>query len=261
VNAANRTRPQSGSSHLLNRVQWILFVLAALLAAIYLAWLALAQVNFLYPLWHDLIDVDHTIDTYAPQNRYRRAFELTSKTERSRLFAAIVDATHNQGNGLQKLIYHDTAGNPLGKLLREPEIVHLQDVARLIDRLRPVGLVASLATIALLVAIRWQRLSMPSITSLLLGVVSPLSAVAAAVLLIGPVEVFYWLHTLIFPAGYKWFFYYQDSLMSTMMKAPDMFGYIALAWAMLSLLVLAGFLTVTRYLTSDLKQKYRRPLK
>jgi hypothetical protein len=242
-------QPALNALGLLNRVQWILLVLAALPTAIYLGWLALARVNFLYPLWHDLIGIDHTIETYAPRNQYRHGFQQTSKAERSRLFAAIVYAIHHQGTGLRTLVYHDTSGRPLNKLLREPEITHLQDVARLIDLLRPVGLLASIATIALLVAIRWQRQPMPSLMSLLLGMVVPLGAAGTLVLLIGPVNVFYWLHALIFPPGHEWFFYYQDSLMSTMMKAPELFGYIALMWIVLSLVVLTAFVTAAKILT------------
>ena len=54
-------------------------------------------------------------------------------------------------------------------------------------------------------------------------------------LLIGAKRVFYSLHDLIFPAEHQWFFYYQDSLMSTMMKAPDFFAYVAAALAVLAI--------------------------
>lgn len=234
---------------LFNRAQWILFVLTAMLTAAYLAWLALAQVSFLYPLWHDLVGIDHTIEIYGPQNRYKQGFERTTEAERSRLFAAIVEAIHNQGEGLRELVYHDAAGRPLDTLLREPEILHLQDVARLIDALTPVGVGASVMAIILLVAIRLQRLPMPSLTSLILGVLVPLGMIAVAVLIIGPVTVFYWLHMLIFPPGHDWFFYYQDSLMSTMMQAPDLFGHIATVWVVLTLLLLALLIAAAKRLS------------
>jgi hypothetical protein len=246
---ADRRQSQSGRRHLSDRAEWVLFGLTALLTAAYIAWLTLAQINFLYPLWHDVIGIDRTIEIFGPQNRYRQGFQQTSEAERSRLFAAIVDAIHNQGKGLRELVYHDTSGRALGRLLREPEILHLKDVARLIDQLKRFGLGASISTVALLIVIRQQRLPVPSLASLMLGAAVPLGSVTAVVLLLGPVEVFYWLHTLIFPPGHEWFFYYQDSLMSTMMKAPDLFGYIAAAWAMLSLLLLAGFLIAATPLT------------
>ncbi len=60
--------------------------------------------------------------------------------------------------------------------------------------------------------------------------------VAILVVVIGPVKVFYALHELLFPDGHQWFFYYQESLMSTMMKAPELFGWIAMEWALLAIL-------------------------
>jgi hypothetical protein len=227
-------------------VQWLLLTVGMLLSAVYLAWIALAQVNFLYPLWHDLIGIDHTVETYAPLNRYKAGFERTSKAERSRLFGGIVDAIHAQGKGLHKLVYHDASGQPLGKLLRGPEIVHLRDVAGLIDVVRPVGIGALLVAIALLMFARRQNLVMPPVASLLGWLALPAGAAALAALLAGPVKIFYWLHTLVFPPGHQWFFHYQESLMSTMMKAPDLFGYIALVWAALTLLLLIALMGVVR---------------
>jgi hypothetical protein len=247
--ATKRALSRSGACQLINAAQWTLFLITASLTAAYIAWLVLAQVNFLYPIWHDLIGIDRTIEVYGPQNGYRAGFEQTTKAERSRLFAAIVDATHNQGAGLQRLVYHDAAGRQIGKLLREPEIVHLQDVARLIDALLPVGFGATIVTVALLLAVRWQRMAVPSFWSMLAGMVASGAAIAITVLLLGPVDVFYRLHRLVFPPGHAWFFYYQDSLMSTMMKAPDLFGYIALAWGLLSLFLLTGLLSVVRTLS------------
>ncbi|HEX2241880.1 MAG TPA: hypothetical protein VHK27_01235, partial [Gammaproteobacteria bacterium] len=172
---------------LFNRVQWIVFILAALLAAAYLAWLALAQANFLYPLWYDLIEIDRTIDMYAPHNRYRQGFEETSKAERGHLFAAIVDAIHNHGRGLRKLVYHDATGRQLGYLLRKPEVTHLQDVARLVDRIRPVGLGAVMITAALLFVIRRRKAPMPSLILLSLGAIAALCAIAMTMITIDPV--------------------------------------------------------------------------
>jgi hypothetical protein len=46
---------------------------------------------------------------------------------------------------------------------------------------------------------------------------------------LGAKKVFYQLHVWIFPEGHQWFFYYQESLMSTLMKAPDLFAGIGIA--------------------------------
>jgi hypothetical protein len=62
------------------------------------------------------------------------------------------------------------------------------------------------------------------------------------VLAIGPRRVFYRMHEWVFPPENPWFFYYQDSLMSTMMKAPHLFGAIAPVLLALGLLLYAGLL-------------------
>jgi hypothetical protein len=57
-----------------------------------------------------------------------------------------------------------------------------------------------------------------------------MGSLLTVLVLFGPVNVFYKLHTWIFPADHQWFFYYQESLMTTLMKAPDIFGGIAAVW-------------------------------
>jgi hypothetical protein len=47
---------------------------------------------------------------------------------------------------------------------------------------------------------------------------------------------------MVFPEGHKWFFYYQDSLMSTVLKAPDSFIYFGVILGIFALLVfVAGY--------------------
>ena len=222
---------------LLLQAQWILFTLAVFLATLMLAWHVLASVNFLYPLWYELIDIDQTVATYGPRNRYRHQFESTTSAERERLFAALVTAIHDQGRGLDTLSYHDPTGRVIAALLTPPEITHLQDVAYLIEILQRIGWGAWLALPVLLLLAARQRLPMPSIGRLMATATGALFGVAGLILLLGPVRVFYRLHTWIFPAGHAWFFYYEDSLMTMLMQAPVIFGYIALVLAALSLLL------------------------
>ena len=46
---------------------------------------------------------------------------------------------------------------------------------------------------------------------------------------------FYALHEWIFPDNHQWFFYYQESLMTVLMKAPDLFGAISVLIALLAI--------------------------
>jgi hypothetical protein len=245
----NLTRPPGQPSSRWRRWaywgQWTLFALLIFLAALCLAWQSLAQVDFLYPVWYDTIGIEQTIATYGPRNRFRHQFEHTSRVERIRLFAAIVDAIHQRGAGLADLTYHEPDGRPITRLLTPPEIVHLQDVARLIARLSAVGMLAMLGWPLLLAVLWWQRVAMPPLSHLLLTVVGLLATVGVTILVLGPVRVFYALHTWIFPPGHQWFFYYEDSLMTLLMKAPEIFGYITLTLATLTLLLFLMLLLVT----------------
>ena len=61
--------------------------------------------------------------------------------------------------------------------------------------------------------------------------------ISIIVFLVGPTKIFYLGHELVFPDNHQWFFYYQESLMSTIMKAPALFGPIAFQLLLLTLLL------------------------
>lgn len=204
-----------------------LFSLCLLISSVFIAWVAMAQINFAYPLLHSVMGIDEHVAKYGPQNRYRHGFEHTDKTEHERLFAAIVDAIHNNGEGLDKLIYHKSDGQPVRALLRKPEIIHLQDVSHVINAFYLVSCFAILFTSALVLVFKLKNIALPSIKQQIIGILSFSGVCLALVLIIGPVKVFYALHVLIFPDNHQWFFFYQESLMTVLMKAPDLFGAIA----------------------------------
>jgi uncharacterized membrane protein len=79
----------------------------------------------------------------------------------------------------------------------------------------------------------------------------------AALLTVGFREVFYAFHEAIFPPDHQWFFYYQDSLMSTMMKAPFLFGYIAAALVALALVYLWALFLLAVWATGRRSQPPR----
>lgn len=197
---------------------------AAALCALWLAWRGLAVVDFAYPAWYRVMDIHGHIQEYGPQNRFRADFESTTPAERARLFGAIVDAIHDDGRGLDGLRYHAPDGREIAPLLHEAEIVHLQDVARLVSTLAPVGWLAVAWTVVhlgLVYARGWPVPGPGRVVAITLLVVG---AGVAALLAAGFRDVFYALHEWVFPADHQWFFYYQDSLMSTMMKAPWLFA-------------------------------------
>jgi hypothetical protein len=227
VRAEPRRRP--GSAHL-----WLLLPAAAL-ASLWLAWRCLAMVDFLYPVFYEALDIHGHIQEFGPQNRYKAGFEDTTREERFRLFGAVVDAIHASGEGLEELSYHAPDGRAVDRLFRAPEVGHLHDVARLVGRIAPVGWLA-VAWVGLhLALIRVRRWRVPPLGRLLGASLLATAAGTVAVLLAGPRKLFQWFHEVAFPPDHPWFFYYQDSLMSTFMKAPDLFGAIAVALVALGL--------------------------
>ncbi len=226
---------------------WLLLP-AAVLASLWLAWRCLAAVDFFYPVFYEALDIGAHIERFGPQNRYKAGFETTTRAERLRLFSAIVHAIHDSGRGLAELEYHDPAGRPIDRLLREPEVAHLEDVAKLIDRIAPVGWLAVAWVGVQLLLIRLLGWGVPALGRLLGVSLASILAGIMLVLVIGPRRVFHALHDLVFPPEHPWFFYYQDSLMSTMMKAPDLFGAIAAVLLLFGVLLYAALLVAARRL-------------
>jgi len=224
-------------SNIISLAGWGLLLGLVLMAALSLGWELMAWQNFGYRWLHDLIGIGSTIDHYGPLNLSHPNFHLTSVDERVRLFAGIVRAIHHQGAGLQALEYFGTDGQRIGLLLTEAELIHLQDVARLVNWVRPVGWVA--AGLALISSI-WIAVLGKQLSGRKLLVVASIwgGLIVLGFLLFGAKAVFYWLHTVVFPAGHQWFFYYEESLMSMMMQAPDLFGAIAMVWGLLTLVIM-----------------------
>jgi hypothetical protein len=215
---------------------WAILLLSVLPASLLAGWQLLVSTDFLYPLWYDVIGIDRTIAEYGPKNRYRDHFELTTREERTRLFAAIVAGIHDDGQGLETLTYHDARGNPVAPLLRSPEITHLRDVARLVEWFYRIGLGAVLIWMLALAQLWRLRQPPPPLGRYFAGLGLLATMLTFGVIVVGPTRVFYTAHTLIFPAGHPWFFYYEESLMTMLMKAPDLFAAIAVEWLLLTAL-------------------------
>lgn len=206
---------------------WPVLFLCHLLAVSLLSWHLLAQANFLYPISYRWLAIDAHIQHYGPENHYKSSFAQTTPTEHQQLFNDIVRAIQNHGTGLADIRYRlpDTTQTPL---MHGAEIIHLQDVANLIDIFYITGAAAALLWLLLLVYAAQRKIACPPIKKIMLGFSAGLTLLAIGFLIIGPEKVFYWLHELIFPDDHQWFFYYQESLMTTLMKAPDLFGLIGI---------------------------------
>jgi len=237
------------SSHWFNRLAlWPLLFVSHVLAASLLAWHLLAQVDFGFSLAYPLLDIDQHIERFGPENRYKVGFGETSREEHVRLFGEITRSIQSSGEGLANIQYTLPNGQS-STLMRPPEVIHLQDVARLVDHYYMAGLMAAALLVVLVLYARQRRLTPPRPRKVLSVTGASLAVGGVALWLIGPVKVFYWLHEYAFPEDHPWFFYYQDSLMTTLMKAPDLFGFIGallllltlILWALSGALLLRGF--------------------
>lgn len=243
---------------------WPVLFLAHLIATALLAWHLLAQIHFAYPIGYRILNLQDHIAEYAPLNRYKQGFEFTRPEDHWRLFGEISDAVQNSGEGLTEIRYTLSNGQST-ELMHKAEIIHLQDVANLIDKFYITGILCGLLWVCLLGAACWYKLNPPTLKRVFLGFASGLLLTGAIVLLIGAKNIFYWLHVQIFPENHQWFFYYQDSLMTTLMKAPDIFAFIALLlisllmffWGM-SYWMMSELLTITKQVQTEQKKKSKK---
>ncbi len=225
-------------SEVLQQAGWFVVLLSVVVAALLLSWFLWANWDYGFEFWYDFYAIESHIDRYGPQNRYILGLDAVSPAEHMRLFSEISYAVSHHGAGLADISFEYQGKQQ--QLLRAPEIVHLEDVAHLIDNLRVLLYVSSMIVIAgsawllfLKVQTEWQ------IQSIILAGVA--LSIAVWLWLVGPKEVFYQIHIWVFPPDHDWFFYYQDSLMSTLMKAPYLFGGIA------TIIALAGSVVMSMY--------------
>lgn len=227
-------------------------LLLTLLLSVYAAWMINAQAGYGYAWLYSMYNIDSHIEQYAPHNRFRHGFEHTSESEHQAIFQSIVDSVHNDGIGLEDIHYsvskegYNDAARSV-PVLHEAEIIHLKDVAALINA---VHVLAAVCAVLLLLLGVWQRKAVkaqePAASKLgIAAVFAVLVAIGLVLFMIfGAKQIFYQLHVWIFPDNHQWFFYYQDSLMSTLMKAPDLFAGIAIQILLLGLIIFFAVLIV-----------------
>ena len=204
---------------------WFAYALTVTLMALLLSWGAYARFDYGYPMWYRVLHIRQHIDHYAPLNRYHRlGLERLSPQRHEALFHQIVVAVDHDGKGLASITYPGPDDYPV-PLLRAPEVQHLVDVSHLIDKGRWLLLVLVILWLPLAWLVRRRPPGGWRGRALVAGI--PLAAVLAWLAIAGPEAVFYQFHRWLFPPHHEWFFYWQDSLMTTLMKAPDLFGAIA----------------------------------
>jgi len=223
--------------------------LALLLSCLYVSWQTLSQANFLYDQIYEHNNLEAHVNEFAPLNRNgKESFALTTKAERVRVFNDIAREINNGGGGLGSISYTPEGAGESTKFLVEAERDHLQDVANLVSSLKPIG--AAIAS--LLIAFyafcwyykvsRYQYFWRPSGLFVSILQIAAVAAVCVAITFaLGPQQTFYLLHEWAFSGKAQWYFYFEDSLMTTLM--PEIvFANIA---------ALIGILTVLTWLAAN----------
>lgn len=199
-------------------------MLCLMVTCIYFSWQILSGTNFLYGYIYERNDLEAHIQLYAPQNKNKQHFELTTRGERVRIFGAISTAVNSQGEGLEKITYTFNNGSESVPFLIKAELDHLKDVSQLVSKLKSTGLLITGFMIIFYGFCFYFMVSReryfwrpPTIIASFIYLSFVAVIAAAATLLIGAQRIFYLLHEVAFSGKAQWFFYYQDSLMTTLM--------------------------------------------
>ena len=227
-----------------------LFSIGLFCVSFYVAWQLSATTNFLFSMWYEVIDIESAVQKYAPHNNHRKGFERTNKQEQVRLFSEIVSGIQNNGKGLAQLEYSDRNNKAIDTLLTDAEVIHLTDVAKLINKFKYFAIAGILIAVLEFLLLFVCNIQFSKLRYHLIGGVGLVILLLIFVFIAGPTKVFYAGHDLIFPNQHQWFFYYEDSLMSTMMKAPALFGPIAAQLLILTICIWITFLYLANKLIS-----------
>jgi len=208
---------------------WLCCCLFLMIFSLGLSWQVNKSVNFFYGFWYSQLNIEHVIKTYVPQNTQgKKDFANTDTQQHLRSFNQIVNEIHNSGQGLSELSYLNE-NNQNRILLTKSEVIHLQDVSVLINRLRSVSAINFMLLVIIVGGVYYIKQPEPPRKDKYIAVIMPSALIFIVLGAFGFTDVFYYLHTLVFPDNHQWFFYYQESLMSSLMKAPDLFAGIAIS--------------------------------
>ncbi|PLX70269.1 MAG: hypothetical protein C0602_05510 [Denitrovibrio sp.] len=200
-----------------------LTVILIIYFAVFTAWYAAYSNYFFFPIVYQMEDIHGHVLKYAPQNKHgKEDFAYVSSGLHLRIFSDMLKAVDNEGKGLDEITYPVKGGEK--KFLTTEEVVHLQDVSDLISLLksfwRLVFVLLSAVVLTMIFGGIW-----PYFLSTIFWALAAAGAFMAAVIYgFGFTKIFYKMHELVFPEGHRWHFYYQYSLMSTILKAPDSFA-------------------------------------
>lgn len=232
---------------------WCVFAISLIIFSLGISWQVSKAMNFFYGFWYQTIEIQAVISKNVPKNSQgKRDFPVNDFALHNEKFADIVQAIHQQGNGLTDISYLNHQGLSQ-KLLTNSEVQHLKDVANLLASMVKFWWGNLFFLLILLtyycrkpndqITAKYQHLLLKSINRMPTGKQKLAAFVCLVILVVsilwlwGFTQVFYYLHTVFFPVEHQWFFYYSDSLMATLMKAPDIFAAIAIQLVVVALII------------------------
>jgi|TARA_R110002124_G_scaffold268253_1_gene435841 hypothetical protein len=243
---------------------WGLFALSVLTFSLGISWQVSKVNNFFYSFWYQTLDIHQIIGKSVPRNTQGKGdFPINDIELHEKKFADIVDAIHQHGVGLAEITYVNKQLNSR-KLLTISEVQHLQDVANLLDNISHYWWGNLFFLLSLAIFYCWQvknhagspvqqlRIAsfreMPTSKQKVITVLALMLSVVVLLASLGFTQIFYYLHTVVFPLDHQWFFYYKESLMATLMKAPDIFAAIALQLLLVALVIAVSIdAVISRY--------------
>lgn len=223
-------------SRFLIQAAWQFVFLGLLILCLWLSFQIHALADYHFAFFYDFYDISEHIQRFAPQNYYKLGFDELTKNEHVKLFSLIVDAVHQRGIKLEDIMYV-VQGRDIS-LLTAAEVMHLKDVSNLITWINQFVLFVLPAALLPFLWLLHNRYY-PNWWAQFVGLILLSALIGFVLFAIGAEAVFYQLHVWVFPDNHQWFFYYQESLMSTLMKAPILFA--GITWVIL-LLALVFFL-------------------
>jgi len=116
-------------------------------------------------------------------------------------------------------------------------VIHLKDVSNLIDQLYIISAINFLMLLATIGVIYQNKCCKPQQKEQYIAIAVVSILLISTFSVYGFTGIFYYLHTVVFPDNHQWFFYYQESLMSSLMKAPDLFAAIGFTLSGIALII------------------------
>ncbi|NQZ22723.1 MAG: DUF1461 domain-containing protein [Colwellia sp.] len=225
------------NSRSFTNILWLLCCISLFVFSLGLSWQVNKSADFFYGFWYQQLNIEQTITSYVPDNTFdKQDYVETTTQQRIDNFSEIVTEIHNNGEQLALLSYVNK-NQQIKKLLTPAEIIHLEDVSQLIQKLTLVSVGNFIMLFILVGVIFKNKLCLPNRKDQIFAVALPSLLLLLLLMLFGFTELFYYLHTVVFPDNHQWFFYYQESLMSSLMKAPDLFAGISVTLTVIALII------------------------